>query len=45
MQDYNLFFKYFLYKYCGDYKKEIKNEFSTVPYRDQDIDSDIYIEK
>lgn len=42
---YNLLFRYFLYKYYIDFKNENKNEFSTVPNADQDIDTDLYIDK
>ena len=43
-QNYNLFFRYFLYKYVKDFQIEIKNEFSTVPFRDRDIDTTLYID-
>ena len=44
-QDYNFFFRYLLYKYCSDFKKEIKNEFPTVPYFDLDYETEDYINK
>ena len=40
-----IFFRYLLYKYCSDFKKEIKKEFPNVPYFDLDYETEDYINK